>query len=283
MGGWRKLGIIAGGGALPARIANERKTQGQPFHVVRISGSADKGTEGFAGDDFALGEAGKILKSLKDNQCDAVCFAGIVRRPDFSTLRVDWRGAALMPKILAAAAQGDGAILNVLVDMLEAENFLVIGADEVVRELTAPAGVLGAHAPDEGDRADIRKAAAIIKALGPFDVGQGAVVAGGHVLAIEAAEGTDAMLLRCADLRKDSPDANKRHGGVLAKRPKPGQELRVDLPAIGPQTIENAAAAGLSGVAVEAGAALILNGPEVVEKADALNLFVYGFSSKEVE
>lgn len=279
MARWRKLGLIAGGGALPIRIIAEREALGEPYHLIRIAGSADEPLNAKTGDDYGLGEAGKILRCLREADCDAVCFAGIVRRPDFSALKVDWRGAALMPKIIAAATRGDGAILNVLVETLEAENFLVIGADEAVSGLRAPQGAFGGHDPSAKDIADIAKAAALINAIGPYDVGQAAVVDAGHVLAIEAAEGTDLMLSRCADL-PGAPD--RQRNGVLVKRPKPGQELRVDLPVIGPETVRRAIGAKLRGIAVEAGLALVMNRDEAVALADDANLFLYGFTEADL-
>lgn len=274
---WRKLGIIAGGGALPVRIASSCMHQGSDCHVVRLAGMADPALEAFPGEDCPLGAAGKIIRSLKNSGCDAVVFAGLVTRPDFSRLKPDWRGAALLPKLIAAAARGDGAILNILVETLESEGLVVIGADEIVQGMAAKAGAVGSVTPEDAHWSDIRKAAAIVQALGPFDVGQGAVVAGGHVLAVEAAEGTDAMLDRCAGL----PHAMAR-GGVLVKRPKPGQELRVDLPVIGPETVRRAARAGLAGVAIEAGVALIIDLAEVKTLADEAGLFVYGFTACEL-
>ncbi len=276
---WRKLGLIAGGGALPLRIIAEREALGEPYHLIRITGSVDASLNAKSGDEYGLGEAGKILRRLREAECDAVCFAGIVRRPDFASLKVDWRGAALMPKIIAAAARGDGAILDVLVETLEAENFLVVGANEAVRGLSAPQGSFGTHAPSTDDFVDIAKAAALINAIGPYDVGQAAVVAMGYVLAIEAAEGTDLMLSRCAAL----PGAPQRkRNGVLVKRPKPGQELRIDLPVIGPETVRRAHAAGLRGVAVEAGLALVMNRDEAVALADDAGLFLYGFTEADL-
>ena len=278
MARWRKLGLIAGGGALPQRIIAEREALGEPYHLIRIKGSADDALQSKNGDDCALGEVGKTLRCLREADCDAVCFAGIVRRPEFKSLKVDWRGAALMPKIIAAASRGDGAILDVLVETLEAESFLVVGADEAVSGLAASAGAFGAHTPNTEDFADIAKAGEVINALGDFDVGQAAVVDRGHVLAIEAAEGTDQMLARCGNL----PGAPERKtGGVLVKRPKPGQELRVDLPVIGPETVRRAIAAGLRGIAVEAGCALVMNREEAVALADEAGLFLYGFSQRD--
>lgn len=277
MARWRKLGVIAGGGALPAKVGEACAASGKPCFFVRLAGVADESLSAYPGEDCAIGEAGKIIRTLKQNDCDAVVYAGFVRRPDFSGLKVDWRGAALLPKIVKAAALGDGAILNVLVETLEAEGFIVIGADEIVRDAACAPGPIGRLSPTSGQIGDIRKAAAIVQALGPFDVGQGAVVADGFVLAIEAAEGTDAMLDRCAGLV-----AGQGPRGVLVKRPKPGQELRVDLPVIGVETVRRAAAAGLAGIAVEAGHAIVMDREETAALADEAGLFVYGFSPHDL-
>ena len=279
MAAFKKLGLIAGGGALPVRIVAEREAAGEPYHLIRIAGAADENLALKPGDECGLGEVGKVLKSLRSAGCDAVCFAGLVRRPDFSSLKVDLRGAALLPKIIAAAARGDGAILDVLVATLESEGFQVVGADDAVQSLLAPAGAFGAHHPDADDLKDITKAATLIDAIGPFDVGQGAVVALGHVLAIEAAEGTDLMLARCAA----APVASEKPRGVLVKRPKPGQELRVDMPVIGAETVRGAARAKLKGIAVEAEHALLMEREETIAAADKAGVFLYGFSSDEIK
>ncbi len=277
MTGWNKLGIIAGGGALPLQIVEACRQKKTPFHLIRLAGFADDALKELPGADIALGEFGALLRELKENACDAAVMAGIVKRPDFATLKLDWGAAMRLPKLLAAAARGDGAVLNLLVAELEADGVAVIGAEEAVEGLAAPAGPLGARSPSQDDFADIRKAASVIAALGPYDVGQAAVVARGLVLAIEAAEGTDAMLERCATL----PEAVR--GGVLVKCPKPGQDRRVDLPVIGSDTIRRAQAAGLSGVAVESGRALVMDRAEAIRLADAAGLFVYGYKKDEID
>lgn len=280
MARWRRLGIISGAGALPRRIAEAALGPGGAPAVIRLAGIAD-GVPQEGSVECGIGEAGAIIRTLKEKQCDAVVLAGVVHRPDFSKLKLDWRGAALLPRIVAAAAKGDGAMLSVLVETLEAEGFLVIGAEEAMKDLAAPEGALGIHSPGEADWADIRKAAAIIAALGPFDIGQAAVVAGGHALGVEAAEGTDGLLARCAALPAGVRGGDGR-SGVLVKRPKPGQELRVDLPTIGAETVANADRAGLAGVAVEAGFALVIDRAALVAEADRRGLFVYGFTPSEL-
>lgn len=271
------LGIIAGSGDLPVRIAQDCARAGRPVFVARLTGLADPALAAFPGGEFGLGEMGARFKALKAAGCDEVVFAGVVKRPDFKSLKLDTRAALMLPKVLAAAKQGDDALLRVLVEECEKEGFRVRGADEVARSLAARSGPLGAHAPDAAALADIAKAAAVAAALGQWDVAQGCVVCDGLVLAIEAAEGTDAMLARVAGLPeaiRGAPDARR---GVLLKRAKPIQDRRIDLPTIGLATIEGAARGGLAGVAVEAGGALVVDEAAVIARADALGLFVYGF------
>ncbi|NNU16689.1 UDP-2,3-diacylglucosamine diphosphatase LpxI [Parvularcula sp. ZS-1/3] len=283
MTGWRRLGIIAGGGTLPLRIAEAEKAKGQEPFVIRLS--ADDALGAFPGADLSIAEFGAILKRLKAEDCDAVCFAGQVQRPNFAKLRPDWRGAKLLPKVVSAARKGDGAILDVIVETFEAEGFRVIGAEEAAGNLKIGAGPLTEQKPSTEDMADISKGVALVEALGPFDVAQGVVVRRGFVLAVEAAEGTDAMLDRCAalpdDLKGFEPGQEGIKIGVLVKTPKPGQELRVDLPTIGVRTVEKAAAAGLAGIAVGAGRALIVDRAAVEDAARNAGIFVYGFTPDE--
>ena len=281
MGNWRRLGIIAGAGALPVLLANAASGGGNKPFVVRLEGVAEERFDGIDKATLGIAEVGRIIRALKDAGCDAVALAGVVRRPDFSALKPDWRGMALLPRVIAAAGKGDGALLAVLVETLEAEGFRVVGAEDVLADLAAPAGAFGSVGPETSDWPDITKAAAIVAALGPFDVGQAAIVAGGFTLGIEAAEGTDAMLERCAPLHGALCGPERR--GVLVKRPKPGQELRVDLPTIGVETVRRASAVNLAGIAVEAGAALVIDREGVIREANAAGLFIYGFNVSELK
>ena len=278
---WSKLGVIAGGGPLPARVARASLARNEPVYLIRLDGFADEMTRDLPGESCGIGEAGKLIRILKDQGCDGVVLAGLVQRPDFHALKLDWRGAALLPKVVAAAARGDGALLSVLVDTLESEGFIVVGAEEVTRDLIAPEGAYGASAPTEKQFEDIKKAASVVRALGQYDIGQGAVVASGLVLAVEAAEGTDAMLDRCASFH-DNLRGGDGANGVLVKRPKPGQELRVDLPTVGADTIRAAARAKLAGIAIEAGRTLVMDMEEMTRVANELGIFVYGFTASEV-
>ena len=196
----RKLGIVAGGGDLPVAVARRCQAEGRPFYVVRIKGFADDSLARYEGAESGIGEFGRTIKLLKSAGCEAVCFAGVVQRPDFRQMKPDLKGAAILPGMIAAATKGDDALLRHVLGVFEAEGFAVEGADQVLGGETVPAGALGRHAPDEAALADLRKALEVARAAGGLDIGQGAVVADGLVLAVEAQEGTDAMLARVAEL-----------------------------------------------------------------------------------
>jgi DUF1009 family protein len=244
--------------------------------VIRLKGFAGAGLEPFAGAEVGLAELGKCFKALKRAGCKAVCLAGQVNRPDFATLMPDLRGLAALPAAIAAARKGDDALLRMLVAEFEKEGFTVEGAHEVMDDLGLAAGPMGRHVPGPEHQADIDHALHVARTIGRLDAGQAAVVCRGLVLALEAAEGTDALLARVAEL----PEALRgRPGaplGVLAKAPKPTQETRVDLPTIGPATIEAAARAGLAGIVGEAGHLLVLDRDAVIALADDLGLFILG-------
>ena len=200
--------------------------------------------------------------------------AGPIKRPAFKSLKLDWRGARMLPKV--AAAKGDNALLSVVISELEGEGFRVIGADDLLPQLLAPVGVLGKHKPNPDDEEVIARGAEVLRALGPHDVGQAIVVERGRVLGIEAAEGTRVLVERIAPLK------HAEGTGVLVKVPKPGQESRVDRPSVGASTVRQAARAKLAGIAVEAGGAIIIDLQAVIESADELGLFLMGFGPAAV-
>ena len=272
----RKLGLIAGGGDLPITLANQCRMVGRPLFVVRLKGMADPALQAFEGADIGIAEVGKMFTALKKAGSEAVCFAGMVQRPDFASLKPDIKGLTILPGAMAAARKGDDALLRFLLGEFEAEGFLVEGAHEVASGLTLGPGPLGRVAPTAEDTADIVKAYAVAGEIGRLDIGQGAVVCRGLVLAVEAQEGTDAMLARCAGLPPALRGEPGKPMGVLVKRPKPIQEERVDLPAIGVATVQGAARAGLRGVVGEAGKVLVLDRDAVIAAADSLGLFIYG-------
>jgi DUF1009 family protein len=272
----RKLGLIAGGGALPVELAARCEAAGRSFSVMRLKSFADPALARYPGVDVGLGEFGKVFKALRAEGCEVVCFAGNVKRPDFATLLPDARGLKVVPGLIMAARQGDDALLRRVLDEFEKEGFEIEGAHEVVGEMTLPLGRLGRFYPAAEHMADIDKALMVAREIGRLDVGQGAVVCEGLVLAVEAQEGTDAMLRRVADLPQAIRGSAERPRGVLAKAPKPIQETKVDLPTIGVATLQRAARAGLAGVVGEAGRLLVVDREAVIAAADELGLFVLG-------
>lgn len=272
----RKLGLIAGGGSLPVEIATACENSGRPFFVVRLRGIAGPELEPFPGAEVGLAELGKCFKTLKRAGCQSVCLAGNVARPDFGALKPDLRGLAMLPSVIAAARKGDDALLRMLIAEFEKEGFAVEGAHEAMGDLALPAGPLGRHAPRPEHLGDIERALLVAREIGKLDIGQGAVVCDGLVLAVEAQEGTDAMLRRVFDLPPQIRGAPDTPRGVLAKAPKPIQETRVDLPTIGLNTIQRAAKAGLAGIAGETGRMLVLDREAVIALADDLGLFIVG-------
>lgn len=271
-----KLGLIAGAGGLPLEIVRACAAADRLLFVVRLKGLADPALAEQNGVDAGLAELGKMFKALKRAGCDAVCLAGGVPRPDFSALRPDLRGLAALPGAVKAARQGDDALLRFIMAEFEREGFRVEGAHEVVAGLTLGQGALGRHTPSATDQDDIVAAMRAARAIGRLDIGQAVVVARGVVLAVEAQEGTDAMLSRCAHLPAALRGAPGALAGVLAKAPKPIQDRRVDLPTIGEATVLAAARAGLAGIVGEAGALLVVDREAVVRTADELGLFIVG-------
>jgi len=222
------------------------------------------------------------MAALREAGCDSIVLIGQVPRVDPRTLQLDEGAIAMLPALLQAAPQGDDALLRAVLSEHEKNGFTIIGAEEAMSDLLAAAGAWGAHAPSIADRRDIARAAAVAAVTGAQDIGQGVVVCDGLVLAVEAQEGTDLMLARVAELParlRGTPEARR---GVLVKRPKPIQERRVDLPTIGVRTIDGAARAGLAGVAVEAGGALVVRRYALIEAANRAGLFVYGFGAAEI-
>lgn len=270
------LGIIAGGGELPLAIAESARDAGRDVFILALSG-ADEGLSRFPLENTGIGELGKSLSLLKKHACEEVTFAGRVSRPEWSDLKLDARGALALPKVAAAALKGDDALMRAMLAIFEKEGFRVVGTADAAPDLIASAGIYGRHKPDPQAQADIAQARDVVRRMGELDIGQAAAVADGLVLAVEAAEGTDAMLERLPLLSKNLRGTPQKRRGVLVKAPKPGQERRVDLPVIGVRTIELASAGGLAGVAVEAGAALIMRKSRIVEAADRLGLFVMAF------
>jgi len=275
------LGIIAGLGDLPVTIADQARERGESVYILRIAGFEEPRLADYPGEVVGFGEIGRQMKLLKSAGCEKLVFAGIVKRPDFSALKLDMRGARLLPKVLMAARKGDDALLRVMVETVEKEGIKVIGAHEANRDLTMSRGVLAGPQPSEAALGDARRALQVAREVGRLDIGQGCVVCDGLVLAVEAQEGTDAMLARVSELAEEVRGREGARRGVLAKAPKPIQERRIDMPTIGPSTLEGAARAGLAGIVLEPGGALVLERDALIARADALGVFILGLDQDD--
>lgn len=264
-----KLGIIAGGGDLPARLVAACRAEGREHFVLALHDQTSAETvETTPHAWIGLGQVGAGFAALHDAACVELVLAGRVRRPSLRELRLDRRGMMLAARLPLTG--GDNRLLAGIVKELESEGFRVVGPEAVLDSLLAVEGVYGRCAPDDDAWRDIGRGFEAARLLGTLDIGQGAVVQQGLVLAVEAVEGTDEMVRRAAALRRAGP------GPVLVKCAKPGQELRADLPTIGPATIALIVEVGFRGVAVEAGRALLLDRDETVAAADRAGVFVVG-------
>ncbi len=279
-----RLALIAGNGSLPCQIADALDRAGRDFQIVAIKGEADEPTRSRAQAELGWGEIGRLYKFLEVSGCSEILLiGGVSRRPDFTSILGDFGTLKRLPTIIRALAGGDDSLLTKVIRLFEVEGFRVVGIKDVAPQLLAASGVLGNRIPKDGDWRDLELALKATRKLGELDIGQAAVAVGGRVVALEGAEGTDAMLQRCAELKKNGRVRAKGRAGVLVKTAKPNQDLRVDLPAVGPRTIELAAAAGLTGIAVEAQGALIAEKEETLKKADAAGVFLIGIDSSRSE
>ena len=265
------LGILAGSGPLPAQVAEAAVAAGRPVFIIGFEDFADPVLIGAYPHEFVrVGRAGRILQLLREHGCRDLVLVGPVRRPSLLDLRPDAEGARIMARIGRAAFAGDDGLLAAVVRVFAEEGFAVLGAHEVLTSAVGPRGRLGRLDADQTAQADIARGRDVLLAMGKADVGQACVVQQGCVLAVEAIEGTDAMIARAGTLARPGP------GGVLVKLVKPGQDRRADLPTIGPRTIAAAHAAGLRGVAFEAGGTLITDRAACIEAADRAGLFLLG-------
>lgn len=271
------LALICGGGTLPLAVAEFVTSRGRPVVLFALRGAADgTAVERYPHHWVHIGQVGKFMRLARAAGCRDVIFIGALVRPSLWQTRPDLKGLSMLPRAIAAFRGGDDHLLSGMGKLLEEEGFRLLGAHEVAPEILMPDGTLGRVQASDRDRADMALGFDYLRAAGPYDVGQAVVVAGKHVLAVEAAEGTDQMLARIADMRANGRIRAVLGSGVLVKAPKPGQDRRFDLPSIGPQTIEGVTRAGLAGVAVVAGATIIAEPEQVVAAADRGNIFVIG-------
>ena len=274
------IGLVAGGGALPFAVAESLAARGIEPIFFALKGICDpEKVSRFRHHWISVGQIGKVVRLLRNENCRDLVFIGTLVRPALSEIRLDWGTVRAMKHILAAFRGGDDHLLSGVGRILERDGFRMVGIKDVAPDLLMPAGCLTRTAPDSSATADIAKGQDVLRALGPFDIGQAVVVIDGHVVGVEGIEGTDALLVRIAQLRAEGRIRTKPGRGVLVKTPKSGQDLRYDLPTLGPRTIENAAAAGLAGVAVAAGNTLVAEPQALMTAADASGLFVVGLST----
>ena len=271
------LGILAGGGPLPIEVADAGARGGRPIHIVALDGFAGEEVARYPHERVSIGQLGRMIASFKQAGASEIVIAGAIQRPNLGALRIDWGFVRNLPTVLALTRGGDDSVLRRVVRFFEGHGFTVIGASDVVPELLSPLGSIARTKPSADHDRAIARAAALVAALGRFDIGQGVVATADDVVAIEGVRGTDAML---RDLGPGGLSAALGRGGVLVKLAKPGQEMRIDLPTIGPETVRGAAAAGLAGIAVGAAGAIVLGRDRVAELADSTGLFVVGIPPK---
>jgi DUF1009 family protein len=281
--GGRPLAMICGGGSFPAAVAQAVVRQGRVPVMFGINGWANPSViEKYTHHWIFIGQLGRFFRLARSENCRDVLLIGSLLRPPIKQLRLDWMTIKLMPRLIRAYRGGDDKLLGDIVKMAEDAGFRIVGLDEVAPEVFVADGVLGHYEPSKPDHTDIVRGLETIRALGPFDIGQAAVVANNQVLAVEAAEGTDNMLARIGEMRRQGRVASASGTGVLVKAPKPGQDRRFDLPSIGPSTVENVAKAGLAGIAVTAGSTIIAEAAETIAAADRAGIFIVGVSEGNV-
>ncbi|MBP5399826.1 MAG: UDP-2,3-diacylglucosamine diphosphatase LpxI [Alphaproteobacteria bacterium] len=267
----RKLGIIAGGGTLPRQLIEHCLKMGRPFFVLAIEGNALPSTteDNIPHLWIRMGQAGTGLKRLIEEKVEELIMIGTIRRPSFKDLIPDLRTTAFFAKV-GSKALGDDGLLRAVIKEIEGEGIKVVGIQEVMPELLSPSGLLTKKKPSKQDLIDIKRGVSAAFELGKLDIGQSVIVQEGLVLGIEAIEGTDELIKRCANYKR------KGSGGVLVKLRKPQQDMRIDLPTIGQRTIDNAKQSGLNGVAIHAGNTLIVDQAELIRYANKQGMFVIG-------
>jgi DUF1009 family protein len=271
------IGLIAAGGVMPFAVADLMIARGRTPVLFALKGACDpKPVERFRHHWIALGQLGRLMKLLHAEGCRDLLFIGSLVRPSLSEIRIDLGTLRMLSQIWASFRGGDDHLLSGIGRIFERDGFRMLGIKDVAPDLLVPRGGLTRTEPGVGTVADIDKGRAVLRALGPFDIGQAVVVIDGHVVAVEDIEGTDGLLARVGRLREQGRIRSAIKRGVLVKAPKSGQDLRFDLPTIGPRTVEGVAAAGLAGIAVAAGDTLLAEPQETIAAADHKGLFVTG-------
>ncbi len=283
------LAVLAGAGALPRDVADEVRARGRDAVILKLDGIADADFGGYRVVPVKVHDPVGVIAALRAEAACGVVMAGAVHRPGAATIIAAWQALHSNSEIRRVIEGGDDNLLRGVVRYLEENGFPVYGLREVAPGLMAPHGCLAGTQPPDRLLADIEQGMAVLRQMGPADIGQACVVSSGRVLAVEAAEGTDAMIRRVRTLRRRGligrvlrsgrPPLADRRGGAVCKAAKPGQDERVDLPVVGPRTVRLAAAAGLSALAIEAGAVLIVERERTLAEAQAASLTIYGWQA----
>ena len=271
------VGLIAAGGVMPFAVADSLIARGIDPVLFALRGSCDpvKVTR-FRYHWISIGQISRLTRLLRSENCRDLVFIGTLVRPALSEIRLDWGTLRVIPRVLAAFRGGDDHLLSGIGGILEQDGFRMVGIKDVAPDLLMPEGCLTRASPDENAAGDIARGREVLHALSPFDIGQAAIVIDGHVVGVEDIEGTDGLLARVARLRAEGRIRARTGRGALVKAPKSGQDLRFDLPTMGPRTVEGAAAAQLAGIAIVAGNTIVVDPQDVIEAADAASLFVTG-------
>jgi DUF1009 family protein len=271
------VGLIAAGGVLPFAVADSLVARGINPVLFALKGACDPvRVERFRHHWISVGQVGRAMKLFRAENCRDLVFIGTLVRPALSEIRLDWGTLRVIGRVLAAFRGGDDHLLSGIGRILERDGFRMVGIKDVAPDLLMPEGCLTRAAPDEHAVGDIARGCEVLRALSPFDIGQAAIVIDGHVVGVEDIEGTDGLLARVARLRAEGRIRAKTARGVLVKAPKSGQDLRFDLPTIGPRTSEGAIKAQLAGIAAVAGNTIMAEPQTMIEEADAAGLFVTG-------
>lgn len=267
--------ILAGGGDLPARVAAAAEATGRPPLILAIEGEASESVASFPHHWVKWGELGRLERLTKDHGAKDIVLVGkIVNRPSLKSVRLDALAIRSLPKLLGLFSGGDHSVLSVVIRFIEGRGFRVVGPHEIAGDLVADAGVLTRTRPNERHLADLDIAFDAAVAIGKLDAGQATVVLNEHVVALEGLEGTDAMLDRVRSLREGGKVFEQGRAGVVVKCAKPQQDLRIDMPTIGPQTVERAVSAGLAGIGIEAGRVIVVDRETTLGMADEAGLFI---------
>lgn len=274
------IGVIAGGGVMPFAVADSLQKRGIAPVMFALRGACDPARlERFRHHWISVGQLGRATRLFRSEGCRDLIFIGTLGRPALSEIRLDWGTLRVLPQVWASFRGGDDHLLSGIGRIFEREGFRMVGIKDVAPDLLAPEGCFTRAAPDADASADIALAREVLDALSPFDIGQAVAVIDRHVVGVEDIEGTDGLLARIASLREHGRIRAKEKRGVLVKAPKRGQDLRFDLPTIGPRTVEGATKAKLAGIAVVAGSTLLAEPQAMIDMADKAGLFVTGVSA----